>query len=130
MLVDWAVHLSMTKGDCRSCGWASYSTFKKYFNRYEWDENPIIDGSYWNRKIDCKYHANIIKFEGMGMLINNPISLSLVKNFVRKAAPRKSKVDFKSGFMASNRNTKSGYDVKMWDGTTIYVSKEEMYKER
>lgn len=130
LLVSWLTHIDMTKGDSSKQGWANYKTFKEYFNRYEWEDSDIFKGSYWNRKLDCKYHASIIKFEGVGMLINNPINYLLVNNYVRKYPPKKKIFDFNSDFVSKNNYNKKGYNIDIGDGSKIFVSMEEIYGEK
>lgn len=126
--ISWLTHISMTNDDTSKTGWASYTTFKKWFNKYEWQENVLYSDSLWNRELDCKIHASIIKFEGIGMKINNPLSYILVKLYVRKyikSMGKNRRYDFKNNFIKSNEKT--GHLVTLPDGEQIFVSMEEIY---
>lgn len=84
LCIDWIVHLGMTKGDAELYGWATYSKFKEHFNYYKWEPLSLYSGSYQSNNHSCYFHANIIKMDGKGMLITNPISYLFVKIYARK----------------------------------------------
>ncbi|WP_431785821.1 hypothetical protein [Paenibacillus lactis] len=129
MIISWAVHISMTSDGSNKSGWADYSTFRRWFDSYEWETDNDFKGSLWNRKMNCKYHAGIIKFEGIGMKINNPLSYLLVASYVWRYTKRMGKgcfVNFKH-MRISNKAEKKGYNVHLPSGDTVYVSLEEIY---
>lgn len=129
IIIDWAVHLSMTSDGSIKYGWASYSTFKKWFSSYEWKGDNVFKGSLWNREMKCTYHAGIIKFEGIGMKINDPFSYLLVRIYVRKYIKNHNKNnDFSfENEMTKRKPKREGYNVTLPSGEVIYVSMEEIY---
>lgn len=90
MLIDWLSHMTMTKDNCKVYGWGNYEKFVKEFNKYNWNNKgwnssiPLYEPSFWDENNNSKLHANIIQFNKIGMLINNPIDLVRVKLFLRK----------------------------------------------
>ncbi|MFE6075728.1 hypothetical protein ACFVQB_14750 [Paenibacillus sp. NPDC057886] len=119
----------MTASDANKTGWASYSTFKKWFHNYEWEGSNVFKGSLWNREMKCTYHAGIIKFEGMGMKISDPFSYLLVLIYVRRYSKnykRDNIVNFQYEMM-KNKPRRDGYNVSLPSGEVIYVSMEEIY---
>jgi hypothetical protein len=85
--IGWAVHVSMTKTNSREWGWGGYYDFIREFKKYKWDtEDGLYKGSYWDRNNNCKYHAQIIKINGIGMIIRNPFEYMLVVLFMRRYA--------------------------------------------
>ncbi|PZT57458.1 hypothetical protein DN757_02035 [Paenibacillus silvae] len=129
IIIDWAVHLSMTSDDSIKYGWASYSTFKKWFRDYDWKGDNVFKGSLWDREMKCTYHAGIIKFEGIGMKINDPFSYLLVRIYVRKYIKSHNKNnDFSfENEMTKRKPKREGYNVSLPSGEVIYVSIEEIY---
>lgn len=130
--IDWIVHLSMTSDGSIKSGWASYSTFKKWFHNYEWKGDNVFKGSLWNRGMKCTYHAGIIKFEDIGMKINDPFSYFLVRIFARKYIKNYNKnnvFNFQKE-MTKRKQKKEGYNVNLPSGEVIYVSMEEIYGKR
>lgn len=86
--IDWSVHLKMTREHCNSVGWASYKKFKNHYNKYKWGPMPYTADGYEDRTNSCKYFASIIRMNGKGMLIRDPISYMLVKRYVKKKFKR------------------------------------------
>jgi hypothetical protein len=91
--VDWLAHISMTKDHSSKRGWGNYKKFKREFEKIEWKPLLLYSKSFANRDNDSEIHANIIKFNGVGMIINNPISLYLCKRYVKKQMLSKPKVE-------------------------------------
>lgn len=89
LLIEWSVHISMTKEDSKKYGWGNYKKFIREFNKYNWDDKGWNIGkphnpSFWDRENKCKLHADIIKFNDIGMVINNPIDLQRVKKHMKQ----------------------------------------------
>jgi hypothetical protein len=132
LTISWIIHLSMTSDSSIKSGWASYSTFKKWFHNYEWEGSNIYKGSLWNGQIKCTYHAGIIKFEDIGMKINDPFSYFLVLIYVRKYIKNYNKnnvFNFQNEMM-KRQPKREGYNVSLSSGEVIYVSMEEIYGKR
>lgn len=130
LLSTWVAHIAMTTDDSKKSGWASYKTFKKWFNCYQWKGDEVFKGSLWNRELDCKFHAGIIKFEGLGMKINNPISYFLTVLFVRRYIVNKGEtksVSFKEIHSSNTKSQKNGYLVHLPGSESIFVSMDEIY---
>lgn len=79
LIADWNVHKRMVEEYAQERGRASYATFLKEFNKYEWS-NEISYGSIWKGSLWAKgsndetyIHASIIKFNNIGMIMKTPI---------------------------------------------------------
>lgn len=92
LLIDWLTHIGMTKDHTTKSGWTGYKKFVEHFSKVDWKAESFWAGSCWDRLNDCEYHANIIKINGAGMIINNPISYFLVKQYVRNYLKPQNKV--------------------------------------
>lgn len=84
LFVDWLVHISMVKENCDTYGWAGFKKFREHFDKIEWVyesrwENSLFGKVYSNDR----FFAHVIKFNGVGMIINNPISFLLAKLYVQ-----------------------------------------------
>jgi len=95
-LPRWLTHIEMTKEDVKEYGWATYKQFKENFNKYEWTPLRLYPDSCSNDKEECYFHASIIKMGGKGMLIRDPISLMLVKRYVKNVLYKKPEKPIKS----------------------------------
>lgn len=82
---DWLVHVSQVKDSSSVYGWGNYQKFIREFEKCEWDNE---DGEYkysmWDRERGAKFHASIIEFNNIGMIINNPIDYVRVDMYVKK----------------------------------------------
>lgn len=132
MTIDWIVHLSMTAEGSIKSGWGSYSTYKGWFHNYEWKGDNVYRGSLWNREMKCAYHAGIIKFEDIGMKINDPFSYFLVRIYTRKYIKNHNKNNVFSfqNELIKRKPKREGYNVSLPSGEVIYVSMEEIYGKR
>lgn len=87
LIIDWLVHISMVRDSCHTYGWAGFKKFREHFDKTEWVyENDIYGEGLFGvtgRYQKDKYFASIIKFDDIGMIINNPISSLLVKLYVK-----------------------------------------------
>lgn len=88
-LIDWATHMHMVKGEHVPYGRASYSIFVEEFEKVNWIKSDWSEALYSKNGRDDKIHANIIKFNGKGMIINNPISYTLTKIYVARYTKNK-----------------------------------------
>ena len=95
MLVSWSTHISMTKNYTLASGWGNYKKFKKYFEAIEWDYDESFKRSLFSSGTASEYHADILKFNGNGMIINNPISYLLVRVYVYKYIDKNFKTKIK-----------------------------------
>jgi len=86
--IEWSVHVDMVKGRGAQYGRANYKKFVEEFQKVEWERDIYFNNSLFGSDsisgtID-EYHANIIKFNGKGMIIKDPISYLLVKIYVKR----------------------------------------------
>ena len=72
LLLDYSIHVSMTKEHSNKFGKANYNIFIQEFNKYEWDTKSW-SGSLFNHPSNSQIHASIIKFNGIGMIMKNPV---------------------------------------------------------
>lgn len=85
--IPWMTHISMTKSYSNVSRWGGYSQFKREFDCTNWRFWDIFKYSLFDKELlkdENEYHAGIIKFKGVGMKINNPLSYLLVVLYVRK----------------------------------------------
>lgn len=83
-IICWGVHISMVKCETSNWGWGSIKNFKKEFNKYtNWSNEDWGGHSLWDRKSNCKIHADIVLFNGIGMIMRTPIDYLLMHLFLR-----------------------------------------------
>jgi len=73
--VIWAsydTHIIMVKKYTNKYGKANYNIFVQEFNKCKWDTERW-KGSLFDYSTDSEIHASIIKFNGIGMIMQNPI---------------------------------------------------------
>ena len=86
-LVEWLIHISLTRDFRNVYGLTTYRRFKQEFNKYEWQlEDMLIGKNLVDENKTCDIHDNaaIITFDGAAMIINNPVGFYLTKRFVKK----------------------------------------------
>jgi hypothetical protein len=85
-IVSWDAHEFMTKKYSDKYIYSSYKTFKETFLKYEWDFCSEGDFSVGliNEQYNCLIQNNIIKFDGIGMIMRSRIELSLAKSLVQQ----------------------------------------------
>ncbi len=101
--IPWLIHISMTERYSNTCRLGSYRQFKREFDNTNWRYCKEFKYSLFDEEIlgdENEYHAGIIKFNGIGMKINNPISYLLVMFYVRK-------------YINNYKARKSGHDDKV-----------------
>jgi hypothetical protein len=82
--IDWLAHLVMVKDSTKICGWGNYWKFIREFDKYDWKQSELFKDSLFDGNQDCEFHANIIKFSGIGMRMITPFDLFWVKRYVKK----------------------------------------------
>ncbi|MFW6016929.1 MAG: hypothetical protein ACOCRK_10865, partial [bacterium] len=90
-LVDWICHLIMTKKNNVKSYWGNYNSFKKEFNKINWEYNIYGYGSLFKDHLfggypiyfSSQYHVNIIRLNGKGIYLD-PVSWVLSKLYVKK----------------------------------------------
>lgn len=78
------IHISQTKEFTDIYGYGNYLVFKKEFEKYKWSYDKNWKSSLFDYDTDSKLHAGIIKFNGKGMLLWNPIDLIRALSLIRK----------------------------------------------
>lgn len=78
VLIDWITHVALTKGNCSKYGWGTRELFWFYFMKNELSRKNESSNSFFNTRNNSCFHEQVIKFNGIGMLLN-PIDLCLVK---------------------------------------------------
>jgi len=72
-LVIWAsydTHIAMVKRHTNKYGKANYNIFVQEFNKCKW-ETESFKGSLFDKSTDSEIHASIIKFNGIGMIMQD-----------------------------------------------------------
>ena len=82
--IDWLAHRDMVKSSTNQYGVSNYKKFIEEFHKVEWEHQKLFTSSLFGKDRKDQFHANIIEFNGRGMIINNPISYLLVKLYVKK----------------------------------------------
>ena len=85
----WSVHKKMVKDCTDSYGRAGYKKFIQEFEKVEWKIDPYCKESLVSDSYMDKFHADIIMFNGKGMMINNPFSYFKVKRYVNQYIKKK-----------------------------------------
>jgi hypothetical protein len=82
--------MSMTKSEYHRCGYGNFKKYKREFNKYNnWTTNSLFPNSLFgggdfDERLNYYLHASIIKFDGKGMVLWNPIRASLYRRSVIK----------------------------------------------
>lgn len=84
LIIDWWTHVMITKSDSRIYGYAKYKDFVREFKKHNWSIEGRKDKYLWDRVNDCTIHANIVKMNGIGMVMRTPWDWQLVKGFVKE----------------------------------------------
>ncbi|HEY8889811.1 MAG TPA: hypothetical protein VIM70_06115 [Clostridium sp.] len=82
ILFDYGSHISMVKSR-KKYGRASYKIFMEEFYRCDWKQDTFFKKSLFDRETDSQLHAYIIEFDGIGMIMKNPIEYCKMRLFVR-----------------------------------------------
>lgn len=93
-IADWLTHVEMVKINTGYYEKANYKYFKEKFNELDgkWDRKgwnsslfyiPIKSNRFYDFDRKSEFHANIIMFDGKGMILN-PIDLIRAKIYVKK----------------------------------------------
>lgn len=78
-MIDWLCHISLTKEHSIAYGTGNYEKFKKHFNQMDWE---LVGDGVRNWSSDSQCSNTIIKFNGNGMIIYNPIYYVMTKLYV------------------------------------------------
>jgi len=70
--IDYRTHISMVKSSTKEYGKANYNIFFQEFNKCKWDIKRY-KGSLFDKSTNSEIHASIIQFNGVGMIMQNPI---------------------------------------------------------
>ena len=82
LLADWIIHIAMTKSSCQTYGYSNFKKFINEFSKYNWQYDYFWGNSLFDHTSDSKFHANIIKFCGVGMVMKTPWEWYRVKCYV------------------------------------------------
>ncbi len=70
-IVFWTTHISQVREYTDKWGKGSYKTFIREFKKYEWERCDIHPKSFFCGSSDSsQVHADIIQFEGKGMILD------------------------------------------------------------
>ena len=103
-ILFWITHLLMTTSNTNRYGFANYKTFREEIEKR--DGWHIFMDSIENKKSDSQIGNDIIKFNGVGMMLF-PISYIRAKRYEKK---------FKQKLQEEGKDTfKIGYDKTLWE---------------
>ena len=82
-----SVHRSMVINNCDVWDYGTFDEFVREYEKYEWEthgsfENSLFVKDYYSSKVKTRIHADIINFEGKGMVMSNIINYYKMKRFV------------------------------------------------
>lgn len=83
-LAMYMTHISMVDENCKISGWGNYKQFKKEFIKYEWEGDIYHKTSVFCYKDNSQCHADIYKFNGIGMKMKTPWDYILTCIYIRK----------------------------------------------
>ena len=70
-IILWTTHIAQVREFTDEWGRGSYKTFIREFKKYEWKRSEKFPTSFFCGTLDSsKIHADIIKFEGKGMVLD------------------------------------------------------------
>lgn len=85
LCIPWLTHREMTKDYTSQYGVGSYKDFVRQFKKVKWTRSRYnIKSSIFSEDQTDSYHASVIKFNGRGMIIKDPVSYAFVVLYVRK----------------------------------------------
>lgn len=84
--MNWTVHVSIVKDNADNYGYASFKTFKKHFDSVKWEKTS---GGIWDETLQTRYMHTLLMFNGVGMIINNPISYIRAQLYIRNHMKKK-----------------------------------------
>ena len=84
--LDYGVHVSQVKKFTNEYGKANYKTFLAEFNKIDWRLDEYNKSLFYfsNGSITSMICAGLIKFNGIGMIMQNPIEYLKANVFVYK----------------------------------------------
>lgn len=82
LFISWGVHISMVRDECKTYGWAGFKDFINQFGKADWNKMTFNESGLMGSTHDDYYHSGIIRFNGNGMIIRDPISYMFVNLFV------------------------------------------------
>ena len=83
--ISYSIHKVMVTEDCKECIHGSFNDFVKLFNQYSWEHSEFFKYSLFNYKYNCKIHANIFKFNGIGFICRKGSDYKKITKYIRNA---------------------------------------------
>lgn len=80
--IPWQVHMEMTKENSKVCGKGNYKKFIEEFEKINWIEGTLYKNSYFDYGSDSEIHANIFRFNGIGMIMKTPWDYWIVRKYL------------------------------------------------
>ena len=72
LFIGTSVHKSMTLDHCTSWDYSTFGQFKKEFYNQKWEPyKGSFESSFFCRETDSKIHADLIRFNGKGMVLKH-----------------------------------------------------------
>lgn len=87
-LIMYSIHVSMVKGETITYGYATFEKFKKQFYKNKLLKDECYVSCYQNKTNNSIIHCDIIKFNGIGMILY-PISFLKYKMFMHNLSKTK-----------------------------------------
>jgi len=96
--INFIIHKSMTRENSKKQAVGTYWDFLYQFNQQEWENDNVWESSFFNRETDSKYHASIIKFNGVGMIMKNTLHYFLVGWYIFRLTQAKKREKVFGGY--------------------------------
>lgn len=88
--INWSVHIVMVKDHCNNYGWGNFKQFKENFYKYDLKNDRGWKDSFFNYNNNSECHADIIEFNGNGMILY-PIDYLRYKLFIINISKKRHK---------------------------------------
>lgn len=93
LCIPWLTHrdMVMKNPDIKTYGYADYDKFVKYFDKVVWSHEKMFPESLFDYLGGNKFHASIIQFDGIGMVMKSPFDFmkarAHVKSYIKEHFP-------------------------------------------
>lgn len=131
LVVMWLVERSSARQSDKSYGYASYRTFKYYFDRCNWTPSKYVDYALYDHASNSSYQEGTIIFNGQHMLIYDPFSFALAMLYARSYIRRgrklpKAHFSIPKSSVPSVERHQDGFLVYISDGSPVFISNDEI----
>lgn len=84
VILQISSHERMTKKHSDNYGYGNFKKFQTEFYKKNWEISKTWNNSFFHHPSNSEIHASIIKFDGIGMVISNPIDYIKVQKMLNR----------------------------------------------